>query len=128
MSLKLIKLGQQYSDPSRIIIVPERTTSSNSRYHHPNNQQQQQQWNLDSTQQGTSSRCSSSNSLLFGNEIGYPDATRLDDFLRNDSFLQNLKVRFLNKKIYVSFFLLIKRITYNISLICISFRHALNPL
>ncbi|OTF70496.1 hypothetical protein BLA29_011017 [Euroglyphus maynei] len=89
MSLKLIKFGQQYSDPPRIIIVPERqtTTTSNSR-----NQQQQQQ--------RTSSRCSSSNSLLFGNEIGYPDATRLDDFLRNDSFLQNLKVRFLNKKIY----------------------------
>lgn len=39
--------------------------------------------------------------ILFQNEIGYPNATRLDDFLDDDSFLQNLKVRFFNKKIYV---------------------------
>ena len=105
MSLKLIKIDQQRNHSNqplqKIIIIPERTSSITSR------QQQQQQYQHQQQQQRSSSRCSSSNnSLLFGNEIGYPDATKLDDFISNDSFLQNLKVRFLNKKIYVSHLLI----------------------
>lgn len=39
--------------------------------------------------------------LHLENEVGYSDAARLDS-IDEDSFLQNLKVRFLSKQIYVS--------------------------
>lgn len=41
-------------------------------------------------------------SPLLTSEVGFPDTTILDS-PDEDLFLQNLKVRFLNKKIYVSF-------------------------
>ena len=40
-------------------------------------------------------------SPLLQREVGYSDATNLDP-TDEDTFLQNLKVRFLNKQIYVS--------------------------
>lgn len=43
-----------------------------------------------------------SNQLRLENEVGCSDATKLADTTNEDAFVHNLKIRFLNKQIYVS--------------------------